>query len=197
MKLNLRETLRGEVRTILKNLDERWLRAASGKVCENLSKLFKEEFADCKSILAWTSFFKGEPDLSDFIAKQIISRNVYLPRSLPDYTLDFILVNINWQASLQSGVHGIPEPELMGGERYSYNESERNVILVPGLAFDGMGNRLGRGKGYYDRFLAKPESKKLVKVGVGLSLQIFEQINTKPHDIPVNLICTEEGIIEV
>ena len=60
-------------------------------------------------------------------------------------------------------------------------------FLVPGLAFDRSGNRLGRGKGYFDRFLKNlPGAVK--KIGLAYDFQILESIPTFPHDIPVDLV---------
>ncbi len=74
-------------------------------------------------------------------------------------------------------------------------KSEINGYLVPGIAFHRSGHRVGYGKGYYDRELSKRTSK---KVGVCYSVQIADQsFETSAHDIPVEYIATEEGILEV
>ena len=73
--------------------------------------------------------------------------------------------------------------------------SSLDLIVVPGIAFDRNGNRLGRGKGFYDRFLhlISPET---VKIGLAFSSHIVEQIPTKEYDVAVDKIVTENGIIE-
>ena len=63
-----------------------------------------------------------------------------------------------------------------------------DVIIVPGVAFDNQGNRLGRGKGYYDRFLKKIPATK--KIGICFDFQMIEQIPTEKNDIPMDDIIT-------
>ncbi len=62
-----------------------------------------------------------------------------------------------------------------------------DLVLVPGLAFDLAGNRLGRGLGYYDRLLAETSG---IKCGIAYDGQLVEKIPVEPHDVPVNFILT-------
>lgn len=62
-----------------------------------------------------------------------------------------------------------------------------DLVLVPGLAFDLSGNRLGRGRGFYDRML---ENASGIKCGVGYDFQLMEKVPTEPHDAKVNFILT-------
>lgn len=66
-----------------------------------------------------------------------------------------------------------------------------DLVIVPGVAFDLKGNRLGYGGGFYDRFLllTKPES---VYVGISFELQVLTRLERSPHDIPVDYVLTEE-----
>jgi 5-formyltetrahydrofolate cyclo-ligase len=64
---------------------------------------------------------------------------------------------------------------------------EIDLVLVPGLAFTKSGQRLGRGGGYYDRFLANL-SPEVETLGIALPCQIFETLPTEPHDIPVRRV---------
>ena len=69
-----------------------------------------------------------------------------------------------------------------------------DLIIVPGIGFDKRGNRLGHGKGYYDKLLRK---LKTIKIGLAFELQIVDQIPTDENDVPVDLIITEERIINL
>ena len=62
-----------------------------------------------------------------------------------------------------------------------------NLILVPGMAFDVSGNRLGRGKGFYDRLLAGASG---IKCGVGYDFQLVERVPAEPHDARVDFVFT-------
>jgi 5-formyltetrahydrofolate cyclo-ligase len=67
-----------------------------------------------------------------------------------------------------------------------------DFILVPGLAFDPSGGRLGRGSGFYDRLLTKFEG---VRVGVCFSELLVDEVPCEPHDIRMDFVVTPEGII--
>lgn len=66
------------------------------------------------------------------------------------------------------------------------------LIIVPGVAFDAFGNRLGRGKGYYDRLLSRLRSHSLdvVAIGVGYDHQLVDRVPTEPHDAFLDFVCT-------
>ena len=72
---------------------------------------------------------------------------------------------------------------------------EVDIALLPGLAFDLFGNRLGRGAGYFDRLLqaTRPDAKHVGVVPVDL---VVDELPTDPHDMPVHLLATEEGVVE-
>lgn len=70
--------------------------------------------------------------------------------------------------------------------------SEIDLVLIPMLAGDKNRNRLGYGKGYYDTFLAKTSA---IKAGLLFSDMLCDEIPTEPHDIPLDMIITEKGVI--
>ena len=65
-------------------------------------------------------------------------------------------------------------------------DGDFDLIIVPGVAFDRLGNRLGRGRGYYDRFLAKHLSVK--RIGICFDFQLVDEIPTEPTDIKMHAI---------
>lgn len=74
-----------------------------------------------------------------------------------------------------------------GNDTTNINEIE--LIIVPAVAFDRHGNRVGRGKGYYDRLLS---DSKATKIGVGYDFQLIEEgIDTDPHDVQMDMVITE------
>jgi 5-formyltetrahydrofolate cyclo-ligase len=89
---------------------------------------------------------------------------------------------------LRVGSFGILEP----GPTISapVSPSAIDLAVIPGLAFDADGHRLGRGKGYYDRFLA---STKALTVGVCFACQQVSLIPTESHDVRLNLVMTEKN----
>ena len=72
-----------------------------------------------------------------------------------------------------------------------------DVILVPCLAFDQRGFRLGYGKGFYDRYLGKylKKNKNIETIGIGFSFQKYKKIPTDKYDIRLNKIYTEKGFL--
>ena len=85
------------------------------------------------------------------------------------------------------GPLGIPEPSRMVAR---LNPDRLDLILVPGVAFDKRGNRLGRGGGYFDRFLAglKPT---IPRVGLAFKFQVVKKLPVEPHDQLVSKVITE------
>lgn len=73
------------------------------------------------------------------------------------------------------------------------DEADIDLVLVPGVAFDKHGNRLGMGAGYYDRFL--PKAKRAVLVGVCFSFNVLDYIPSEQYDLPVHYLVTEMGIL--
>jgi len=92
----------------------------------------------------------------------------------------------------EGGPYGIPEPSIPGGVEPRL--SGWGIIVVPGLAFDRRGNRLGQGVGYYDRFLGGlPES--VPRVGLAWAGQLVPEVPVDAWDVPVHALVTEEGVI--
>ena len=115
-------------------------------------------------------------------------KKVYLPR-VEGENLGFYRIFDPTQ--LVKGYQGIPEP---GGDtdRYQYREQEadKTLLLMPGVAFDGYRNRIGYGKGFYDRFLADKPALQLRSIGVGHLCQMVEKIPAQETDIrPYQVIC--------
>lgn len=197
MRRRVRAELRRDIRKVLSNLDDRWLRAASAEICLNLSGFLAEsEASESSCLLAWKNFFPGEIDLSSLIEEQLRKRRVFLPRSDELGRMSFIELRQSWRDDLEPGPFGIPEPKLGSGAVYESGLASHSSILVPGLVFDNAGNRLGRGGGFYDRFLGHGPYQRARKIGIGLSLQFVEAIPIEDHDIEMNWLCSERGVFK-
>lgn len=90
----------------------------------------------------------------------------------------------------QPGPYGIPEPRPQYQRKV--DPKEVDLWVVPGVAFDGTGNRLGFGGGYYDRLLSGARGK---KVGVAFEFQVVDRLPIEKTDHPVDLIITEARAI--
>lgn len=127
----------------------------------------------------------GEPLLLPLLA-EFPDRRWVLPR-VDGETMRFHVADA---ATLTTGSFGIQEPPA---DAPVCPTGEIDLFLCPGMAFTTGGIRLGRGKGYYDRAMehANPES---TKVGVCFLEQIRPAIPADPHDLPMDLLATPEGI---
>ncbi|ODA28583.1 5-formyltetrahydrofolate cyclo-ligase [Planctopirus hydrillae] len=102
---------------------------------------------------------------------------------------------------LSAGSFGIREPraEMRSQSTRCVNPAEIDLVVLPGLAFDEQGRRLGQGRGYFDRLLKeiKPEVMKpeVMKVGLAFEVQMVEEVPVEKHDLPVDLVITESRII--
>ena len=91
--------------------------------------------------------------------------------------------------TMQTGSFNIIEPQ---GEPVDKNLMD--LVIVPAVAFDGKGGRVGRGKGYYDRLLNGCNATKIV---VGYPFQLIEEVPAEEHDIKMNYIVTPDKFIEI
>lgn len=184
-----KDLLRRPLRERCKALDCGWRLEASRAICGFL----------CDDAL-WSGVTRigvfsgdaGEPDLSDFI--EWAGRNgkkLYLPR-FNRQTGEYDMVGIDDFASqLTEGRYRIQEP-LPGLPAAAAPTCENGMdFLVPGVGFDGRGNRLGRGKGYFDRLLAPCAGR---KIGVFFQFQKLDAIPAEPHDRRLDLVVTEQGL---
>jgi len=71
-----------------------------------------------------------------------------------------------------------------------------DMVLVPALVFDIKGNRIGRGAGFYDRFLNSPMFQG-VSMGVAFEEQVVDKLPVEPHDVPVDMLITDERLIRI
>ncbi|MDE5986511.1 MAG: 5-formyltetrahydrofolate cyclo-ligase [Prevotella sp.] len=136
---------------------------------------------EAKTVVAFWSL-PDEPDISSVIvALYTQGKDVLLPCVTSD--TEMVLRRYNGEESMSPGAFGILEPH---GEESDIATLQRqpSVVLVPGVAFDRNGNRLGRGKGYYDRFLKK--AGQVYTIGVCHDFQIVEEVPHGEYDMPVD-----------
>jgi len=141
------------------------------------------QFKVAKTILAYWSL-PDEVDTHRFITKWANEKRIALPVVAGD-TLELRFFN-GLNNLVTSDSFGIQEPiaeEVVTPE-------EIDLAIIPGVAFDRKGNRLGRGKGFYDRFL---NQTKAYKVAVGFDFQILEEIPVASFDIPVDIVVTTKN----
>ena len=89
-------------------------------------------------------------------------------------------------SGLDEGSFGFVEPVVV----MPFPVGDIDLLIVPGMAFDGLGNRLGRGRGFYDRFLAHHELRAVV-CGMAFEQQFVEHVPTDQNDLPVHMLVTD------
>jgi 5-formyltetrahydrofolate cyclo-ligase len=103
-------------------------------------------------------------------------------------TLEFRVIR-NWK-HLVIGRHGIPEP-VWG---WIVDPAQFDCLVVPGVAFDRWGRRLGRGSGYFDRTLVGAHRSRFM-IGWAYSFQVIDEVPVGGHDVRMDAIITEQGVI--
>lgn len=116
-------------------------------------------------------------------------KTVALPVCTPERDLNAAVINDLSQ--LQPAPFGLMEPGP--GSPVLANE-ELQLIVVPGVAFDEQGNRLGHGAGYYDRFLSKTPNA--FKLALAYDFQVVPEVPTEPHDLKMDAILTPTRYLE-
>jgi len=150
-----------------------------------------EIFRQAKTIHIFISK-TDEPDTSPIIESAWESgKTVAVPCVVPD-SFELFHSQLKSFEDLSSGALGVLEPSPEG--RIAMNPESFDLVIIPGVAFDRQGGRLGYGKGYYDRFL---EQTAAFRLALAFNFQVLEKVPTEKHDVPMNGVLTESGIIEV
>ena len=146
----------------------------------------------------------GEIDAADLIDNAIARGiTVAAPAVVAEGSLEFRAIGGS-SGPFKTGAYGIREPVDSARKLWPGALSEEDfpvAILVPALAFSRSGDRLGRGAGYYDRFLSRflaehaRDRRRILLVGACHSFQVVETVPVESHDIPVDCILTEKGCI--
>lgn len=196
--LDEKEALRQEKRRIRKEilagraqLDAAARRRAEVLLTERI--LGHQWFYRARILLGFASY--GTEISTEEILREALrlGKKVYLPRVVETAdAAEMCFLRLQEMRELCPGYRGIPEPPD-GAERYVFSESdaEQTLMLMPGVAFDGYGNRLGYGKGFYDRYLVQKEALRLKTIAVGFRCQLTEKrLPCGETDIrPYQVIC--------
>lgn len=179
MKQNLRE----RILTLLRNQKEEERLRKSSIILKKLFKL--KAFTSSKVVLFYASF-DGEVYTFEMIKKaQQLGMKIGLPKvNSSQRNLVPVLVE-DIEKDLKSGPYGIPEPKYL--KRNQLDLENIDLVIVPGVAFDKSKNRLGRGGGYYDRFL-KELSPSVSTVALAFDFQIVERLPQEHHDVSVSYV---------
>lgn len=166
--------------------------AASAAACRHVIAL--PAYRAARTVL-WYVSMPGELATRDALAAELRAaktdgRRIAIPWCDGD---DLSLWRLDSLDELEPGTWGIlePPPARRGDAARRVAPAELDFVVTPGLAFDRNGRRLGYGRGYYDRLLARAPDA--TRVGLCLSTQIIDEVPAGARDMPMHWVVTEEG----
>lgn len=181
--------LRELARSNLKRMTSEEHKFQSAQIVQKLADYLNQRLVNARRIATFSAL-PLEPDLSLLISL-FPNRQFLFPLVLDNEDMTFHLVTN--ETSLKPGNFGIREPNPQIHPPILAEDID--LVLVPGLSFDLNGNRIGQGKGYYDRFLK--EIPTTPTIGICYSPQLTHQLPHEPHDRPMTFLATDCGIIPV
>jgi 5-formyltetrahydrofolate cyclo-ligase len=183
-----KQLLRREITERLGNLDAAAVASASREACARL--MARPEFASARRVMLFVPIGHELDPARIALECQRLAKTLWLPRTNWE-TREMVAAKApSWNVEgLVQGRHGLREP-APSAEVAPIDTL--GLILVPGLAFDPSGGRLGRGAGFYDRFLAdlRHAGGKASFVALALDEQILESVPMDRHDVFMDLIVT-------
>lgn len=177
--------LRAELKTLRRSMSKSEIYSKSRQICR--FTLEKTQSFSC--IMAYLSAF-NEVNV-DFLIENLILENKKVCVPITDAQSSIISPSYisSLTTGLKQGAYGIREPELIK----PVPKNDIDLVIVPGIGFDKNFNRLGFGKGCYDRFLNGLDA---IKIGVCYEFQIRDTVFADDFDIPMDIIITENGVLK-
>lgn len=184
-KSTLRAQIKHQRSQITHQVWKEWSRKITERVLQN------EKVESAESIHCYVSMNSRNEVDTHLMIQSLLEHNkmVYIP-VMNQETNELQHAALSDVDALVPNEWGVPEPV----NQDNVPIISPNIIIVPLLAADRNGNRLGYGKGYYDRFLA---SVSALKIGVVFDQFILNTIPVEPHDVPLDLLITESTTINV
>lgn len=178
-----KESIRTRVKARKSLLSDAERREAAARVFSLVEQTAAFMLAD--NILMYNSL-ADELSTREFIDRWSSRKHFFLPR-VNGVNLDILPYD---RSRMHLGAFNIEEPD--GDDTVPVDDIE--LIIVPGVAYDRRGNRIGRGKGFYDRLLRDTAA---VTMGVAYSCQLCDDIEPDEFDVAVHYVITDKGIIKV
>ena len=178
--------VRKEIVSKLREQDPSVRKGMSRKVQEAL--LSSEEFKDSQVVMTYVSL-PTEVDTYEIMKKTLERGKKLAVPSIDIVSQQIVASELTSTNNLVEGHFGIYEPK--NGAAKTIPLEEIDLIVIPGIAFDKKNMRLGRGKGYYDKFLANKGLSSAKKIGLAFKFQVVDSLPSDPHDIPVSRVITD------
>lgn len=175
-----KKALRREISAQKRSMTAEQIESASRRLADQL--FATDAYQQAQSIYGYLSYNQEVRTESILRRAMIDGKRVAVPKVYGD---DMKFIWIEDLDLVAPGYYDIPEPIADG----PVADDEMALVLMPGLAFDPEGHRLGYGGGFYDRYLAAHHDHKLV--ALCYDFQMFDHLDTDVHDIPVNLVISD------
>jgi 5-formyltetrahydrofolate cyclo-ligase len=187
--METKKEIRKRMLEIRGNLTHEEIKAKSELIVQKV--LQTPEYGESQNILLYADYSNEVQTIKIFEDAIMHGKRVYFPKSdALTNTMEFYRVTSASQ--LEKGYKGILEPRETESLRYRLNRKEDTLIIVPGVAFDTSGYRLGYGKGFYDKYLSN--KRQISTMALSFSEQIVDEIPHDTYDIKMDKIVTEEII---
>ncbi len=184
----MKSAMRKKIRQVLLEIAPDEAAAKSRAACHALVNT--EEFSRADSVMLYLST-AGEVDTAEVaLACWQAGKHVLAPRVSWEHKHMVPLEIRDLESGVMIGRNNIREPR--GGMPWPLEDID--LVVVPALAFDRRGRRLGRGGGFYDRFLAQP-TLRAVACGLAFREQLVDEVPAHAHDRPVHMLVTDQGVL--
>ncbi len=149
-------------------------------------------FKEAKIISYFASFGSEVSTLPHIEKAMKMGKTIVLPR-VDNINKRLRLFEVHNLEELKPGTMNIPEPDVPPERERDINNVD--LVIMPGVAFDLEGNRLGYGAGYYDRLLAGL-NKNIPRIAIAYEEQIVDSLPVESHDMKVHIIVTDKRVIK-
>ena len=180
--------LRAEIKQALSAMPADTAAAKSRRACRMLADL--DEFRSAAAIMLYMPIPHEIDCIPAVLAAWQQAKTVLVPKVDPGHRQMMAVRCESMDDEMVTGSYGIREP----ARSEPWPVENIDLIVVPALAYDRKGNRLGRGGGFYDHFLAQP-GVRAVKCGLAFAEQVAEEVPTTANDWPVDLIVTDKEVL--
>ena len=191
-------------KTLGKNMDKRSIRQAvlvgreqispaeRIRMSEQITEMVRrqEAYRAAEDVLCFVSY--GSEVVTDDLIEQALreEKRVYVPRVTDAGSGAMEFVRITGLQELTEGYKGIREP--VSGDVYAPDCTGKALMILPGVAFDRQGHRIGYGGGFYDRYLERIHKICPMKtIAIGFQIQIVDWIEPGEYDMPYDVLITE------
>ena len=176
-----KKALRAEIKAKKRAMTEEQIAATSDALARQLYE--HPAYKEAKSIFGYLSYNQEVRTMPMLERAQKDGKRVAVPKVIGD---TMIFIWLDDLSRVELGYCNIPEPIDNGPEAID----ETALVMMPGLAFDPTGRRCGYGGGFYDRYLEQHPNHPTIAMCYGF--QMFDHLDTDPHDIPVNYVLSQE-----